>query len=254
MQNAATAQVNCFWNSPLCVDTYDAGHAEGIGVARDDAVWREAFIHYLPPAPCRIADIGCGTGFASLLLAELGYTVTGLDQAESMLASAREKAAARQANITFVQGDAMRPALPAGGFDAVVSRWVYWTLPDPESAVRSALQLLRPGGMLAVFDGQWFKGEARASSSPGSEREQLWANAYNDELQAQLPLMRENPPEKVAAMLERAGFVNVSFEPMHHANAIYQQYKGADKHALDCLYVVRGHAPAHAFAAGKENT
>ena len=67
-------------------------------------------------------------------------------------------------------------------------------------------------------------------------------------------LMRENPPEKVAAMLERAGFVIVSFEPMHHANAIYQQYKGADKHALDCLYVVRGHAPAHAFAAGKENT
>ena len=114
MQNAATAQVNCFWNSPLCVDTYDAGHAEGIGVARDDAVWREAFIHYLPPAPCRIADIGCGTGFASVLLAELGHQVSGLDQGANMLAAARQKAAERQLAIPFVQGNAMAADVPRG--------------------------------------------------------------------------------------------------------------------------------------------
>lgn len=71
----------------------------------------------------------------------------------------------------------------------------------------------------------------------------MWADAYTDELQSQLPLMRENPPEKVAAMLERAGYVNVTFELMGHANAIYHQYKGAERHAQDCLYVVRGYAP-----------
>ena len=30
---------------------------------------------------------------------------------------------------------------------------MYWTLPDPLAAARCALHLLRPGGMLAVFDG-----------------------------------------------------------------------------------------------------
>ena len=160
MSEIAAQKVNSYWNSPLCLAEYDKNHAECIGAERDDAVWREEFKRYLPPAPAAVADIGCGTGFASLLLAELGYTVTGLDQAETMLASAREKAAQRKADIRFVQGDAMHPLLPAGSFDVVLSRWVYWTLPDPEAAARNALNLLRPGGMLAVFDGQWFKGKS----------------------------------------------------------------------------------------------
>ena len=248
MSEIAAQKVNSYWNSPLCLAEYDKNHAECIGAERDDAVWREEFKRYLPPAPAAVADIGCGTGFASLLLAELGYTVTGLDQAETMLASAREKAAQRKADIRFVQGDAMHPLLPAGSFDVVLSRWVYWTRPDPEAAARNALNLLRPGGMLAVFDGQWFKGKSHtkddaAKHTPANERDKLWADAYTDELQSQLPLMRENPPEKVAAMLERAGYVNVTFELMGHANAIYHQYKGAERHAQDCLYVVRGYAP-----------
>ncbi len=69
-------------------------------------------------AALTIADMGCGTGFASLLLAELGHAVTGLDQGDNMLALARQKAAARKLNVAFVQGDVMAPeaALPAAGF------------------------------------------------------------------------------------------------------------------------------------------
>ena len=44
--------------------------------------------------------VGCGTGFVSVLLAGLGYQVTGLDQGENMLAAARQKAADRQLAIT----------------------------------------------------------------------------------------------------------------------------------------------------------
>ena len=244
MQNAATAQVNCFWNSPLCVDTYDAGHAEGIGVARDDAVWREAFIHYVPPAPCRIADSGCGTGFASVLLAELGHQVSGLDQGVNMLAAARQKAAERQLAITFVQGNAMAAdaTLPANSFDVVTARWVYWTLPDPLAAARAAFALLRPGGMLAVFDGMWFKARDMWQRDASKPRDKIWLDAYTPDVQANLPLMHDNPPEKVAAILQQAGFSDVRFELMQHANAMYRQYHSA-QWPIDSLYVVCGFKP-----------
>ena len=126
MVNTATRQVNAYWNSHLCISEYDEGHAEGIGVELDDAVWREEFRRYLPAPPARVADIGCGTGFASVLLAEMGYTVTGLDQSENMLREARQKAAARQLDVRFVQGNVMAPQLPPDlahqRFDIVLAR------------------------------------------------------------------------------------------------------------------------------------
>ena len=244
MNEHAEINVNTYWNSPLCVDEYDKGHAQGIGVERDDALWREEFARYLPRPPARIADIGCGTGFASLLLAELGYSVTGLDQGENMLATARKKAAARKQAITFVQGNAMDPAaaLPAGSFDVVVSRWVYWTLPNPEAAARGALKLLRPGGMLVVFDGMWFKNGDQRKFNPESERDRLWANCYAEEVQSELPLMRNNAPEKVRDIFENAGFQQVDAEWMHYVGSMYSKHKG-ERHEKDTLYVVRGYKP-----------
>lgn len=245
MEDAVKQHVNAFWNSHLCVNEYDAGHAEGIGVERDDAVWREEFQRYLPPAPAQIADIGCGTGFASVLLAGLGYQVTGLDQGENMLAAARQKAADRQLAITFVQGNAMQPqaSLPAASFDIVTTRWVYWTLPDPLAAARGALQLLRPGGLLAVFDGTWYKNrDIWKQRDPSKPRDKLWLDSYTPEVQASLPLMHDNPPEKVAAILQAAGFVDVQFEMMAHANDVYRQYH-SQEWPQDSLYVVRGFKP-----------
>ncbi|MBM4399286.1 MAG: class I SAM-dependent methyltransferase [Candidatus Cloacimonetes bacterium] len=53
-----------------------------------------------------ILDIGCGTGRHSIELAKRGYTVTGIDLSESMLAKARSQAEAAGVNVDFIRADA----------------------------------------------------------------------------------------------------------------------------------------------------
>jgi SAM-dependent methyltransferase len=55
-----------------------------------------------------VLDIGCGTGRHSIELAKRGYTVTGIDLSDSMLAKAREKAKQLQLSIRFAKHDARR--------------------------------------------------------------------------------------------------------------------------------------------------
>lgn len=262
----ANQRVNTYWNSPLCIAEYDQTHAQGIGAELDDQVWKEEFRTYLPPPPAHVLDLGCGTGFASVLLAEMGYAVTGMDQSENMLQQARQKAADRKVDVTWVQGNVMAPqlppevlaGLPQGRFDLIVARWVFWTLPDPAAAIRHARDLLAPGGMLAVFDGTWFKNpectgnkgtgnKDRAHSDPHahpeSEKQRLWAQVYTPEFLASLPLLGDEPQQKLAALMQDAGFTQVTHSSMAHANAMYRQHRGPNWQE-DQMYVVRGQTPA----------
>jgi 2-polyprenyl-3-methyl-5-hydroxy-6-metoxy-1,4-benzoquinol methylase len=54
----------------------------------------------------KIIDIGCGTGRHSIELAKRGYSVTGIDLSESMLAKAKEKAFKENLVIDFLRHDA----------------------------------------------------------------------------------------------------------------------------------------------------
>lgn len=128
---------------------------------RDPAVreaWRSLLLEYLPPAPARVADLGCGSGSLSVLLAEQGYDVSGVDLSDEMLVRARSKASAAGVDVSFAQGDASHPDLAAGEFDVVLCRHVLWALPDPSAALARWVALLRPGGMLVLVEGSWSTG------------------------------------------------------------------------------------------------
>jgi SAM-dependent methyltransferase len=105
----------------------------------------------------RVADLGCGVGTVTVLLAEMvGPTgrVVGVDLSAEQLEEARERAASAGAtNASFVRASATETGLPRGSFDLVYCRYLLLHLADPEACLREMRALLRPGGVVVCEDG-----------------------------------------------------------------------------------------------------
>ena len=138
-------------------EAYDepADHGLTNRLVRD--AWRALLLGVLPKAPARIADLGCGTGTLSLLLAEAGYRVDGVDFSPAMVARARTKLAGVP-GVTVAEGDAFEPQLPVSSYDAVLCRHVLWAMPDPAMALDRWIDLLVPDGRLVLVEGFWSNG------------------------------------------------------------------------------------------------
>ncbi len=118
--------------------------------------WLEEMHRYLPPGdPLRILDVGTGTGYFAILLAGEGHTLTGVDLTAAMLAEAEETARQLKLTIDFRHMDAQETSFPDGSFDALVTRNLTWTLPDPAKAYLEWHRLLKPGGVLLNFDADY---------------------------------------------------------------------------------------------------
>ncbi len=104
----------------------------------------------------RVADMGTGAGMAAITMARLGHDVTAIDASERMLEQARQNALLANVDIKFVLGDVMSPPLLKHDFDIIIAKSVIWTLTDPTAAYSAWINLLRPGGVLIVIDGNWY--------------------------------------------------------------------------------------------------
>ena len=120
--------------------------------------WRALLRGVLDSGPRDILDAGCGTGSVSLLLAELGHRVTGIDFAEQMIAVAEQKTALLGVHARFLVQDASAPAFAGQSFDAVISRHVLWAMPDVPATLVRWQNLVRPGGLVAFIEGVWDSG------------------------------------------------------------------------------------------------
>ncbi|WP_098455164.1 class I SAM-dependent methyltransferase [Sanguibacter antarcticus] len=128
---------------------------------RDAAVrtaWADLLLPLMPPAPARIADIGCGTGTLSLLLSDAGHRVSGLDISPAMVALATTKVARAGYEPDVRGGDAAAPPWHPGSFDVVLTRHVLWAMDDPDAALARWIELLAPHGRLVLIEGRWSTG------------------------------------------------------------------------------------------------
>jgi len=101
-------------------------------------------------------DVGCGTGVVSRELASRlpGGQVVGIDPSPVFLAKAR-KLSADISNLKFVEGDCRRLPYCSESFDILVFHTTLSHVPRPDEAIQEAFRVLRPNGVLAVFDGNY---------------------------------------------------------------------------------------------------
>jgi SAM-dependent methyltransferase len=107
----------------------------------------EAVLSRLPLADARhVLDIGAGCGalVPGLRAAAPGSTVIGIDYSLEMLRYAHSR------GVPVAAMDAASLGLATGSFDAALSAFMLFILPDPAGALREAGRVLRPGGWLAT--------------------------------------------------------------------------------------------------------
>ena len=105
--------------------------------------------------PLKILDVGCGTGFFSVLLARAGHQVVGCDLTPEMVVGAKQLAREEKVSCRFRVMDAEELDFPDETFDLVISRNLTWTLPDAARAYREWHRVLKRGGILLNFDANY---------------------------------------------------------------------------------------------------
>jgi SAM-dependent methyltransferase len=146
-----------FWDR--AAESFDAEPDHGLADPTTRAAWRTLLLRALPAAPARVADLGCGTGTLTRLLADEGYAVDGLDVSPEMVNRARAKVP----QAVIVVGDASDPHLEPATYDVVLCRHVLWAMPNPEAAIAKWVELLAAGGSLVLIEGRWGTGAGLAA-------------------------------------------------------------------------------------------
>lgn len=133
-----------------------AGILELRGADPQQQAMRGVFLDDIPfPPEAGVLELGCGTGVLTRRLARrpgIG-PVIGVDVAPFLLAKARELAAGLP--IAFRHGDARALPYERPEFDVAIFDSTLCHVPQPEKALAEAFRVLRPGGCLAAFDGDY---------------------------------------------------------------------------------------------------
>lgn len=133
--------------------------AQGLDSRAADPAMQKACEEYmskLPRPDAEVLEIGCGNGAATAHIVKhvAPSRLTGIDPAEGLVARARDAFRDRH-GVSFSVGDAVETRQKDEDFDVVVAHTVYSHLPDRDAAIAEGRRVLRPGGTMAIFDGDY---------------------------------------------------------------------------------------------------
>lgn len=220
-------EIREYWS--MRSETFDLSPGHEIFGDDERAAWHRLIRRHLGDGEGRaVLDLASGTGVISRLLSETGFKVTGLDFSEPMLERARRKHKALKTGATFLIGDAEDTRQPDDHYDAVTTRHLVWTLPDPAAAFADWFRVLKPGGKVLIVDADmaartlpqrigrkiagWLKAVApNPATTHGIDR------AVHNRILERVHFSRGARAEDVAALLAGAGFEDIVIDRDHRA-------------------------------------
>ena len=145
----------------------------------------------LPKPPARILDLGVGTGWTSVFLAQRGYDVTGQDISEDGIALANEnKAKAGLGNLNFIVADYEHLSF-SNEFDGAVFYDCLHHSEDTHFALSSVYRALKPGGCCVTFE----PGTGHAAAEASVNARKQWGVTEKD-----------MPPKTILTLAQQIGF------------------------------------------------
>ncbi|BAU96947.1 SAM-dependent methyltransferase [Corynebacterium suranareeae] len=209
-----------------------------------EAVWSGALPDVKEDA-VQVLDLGCGSGYVTHLLSDCGFKAIGVDGSEEMINQAKQenerRAQAGKATATFHIGDAHDPAFPEGSFDAITSRYVLWTLLDPQAAINRWVSLLKPGGVIACVDAAWYPEGIDAGTEVDSvDGPGAFVETYTPELLQKLPMSTTSSGQNFAELFHNAGLRDVTVTPIEGLAELDQRFGLSPGHESTPQFLFRG--------------
>jgi len=204
----------------LLIDLHLDGERQGPGDARETRL--AISLSGLGDARgLKIADIGCGTGASTLLLArELDAQITAVDFLPEFLAmlDSAAKRAGLSNRITTLAASMDALSFDEQSLDAIWSEGAIYNM-GFEDGVKAWRRFLKPGGVLAVSELSWFTSERPA------ELERHWKDAYPGVDTASAKM----------AILEANGFAPVGYFPLPERCWLENYYRPMQARFADFL-------------------
>lgn len=172
----------------------------------------------------KVLEVGTASGYFANIMYLAGYEVTAIDLSTKMITEAKDVSKSLGSSIRYKVMNAQNLLFPQKTFDLVFTRLMTWTIPNVEKFYSESFNVLKPGGLLLNFDGDF---GSICFTREGHEKYPEGIMEQANIIKSKLEISKYKRPQKDIELLEKIGFKQIMTDKKAQ-NRILHQNPNAD--------------------------